>query len=320
MQTSLRYWSRPTSILQTTRPAPVTHQALCTDPGSLYLSLVGLVLYSGTRIETGDRGKTMSRGARILKVEQLAANAWPAAETVDLDGWRLRYSEGVTRRANSVWPNQTNGSMALPDKLTAVEAFYERRRQEPAYQICDVMQPPDLDGVLAARGYATSANTEVQTAAVEDLLSRLSSSRHVPEAKVTVSETFDPDWFELYRASEDFHDHESTVRRAILQRIQPACGYALLHIGNEPAAVGLGVVERGYVGLFCMATAPRFRRQGAARAILRRAAALGEALHRADSLLAGDEEQPGCQKSLRRRRVYDPLLVSLPHSAFFAVG
>ena len=32
------------------------------------------------------------------------------------------------------------------------------------------------------------------------------------------------------------------------------------------------VAERGWAGLFCMRTAPRFRRRGAARAILRAAA------------------------------------------------
>jgi len=58
------------------------------------------------------------------------------------------------------------------------------------------------------------------------------------------------------------------ARRAILERIGPQTGYALLNIEGEPAAIGLGVVERGWVGLFCMDTHPEFRRRGAASAVL----------------------------------------------------
>lgn len=58
-------------------------------------------------------------------------------------------------------------------------------------------------------------------------------------------------------------------RRAILQRITVATGFAALSIQAEPVAVGLGVVEAGWLGIFCMGTAPAFRRRGAARAILR---------------------------------------------------
>ena len=58
---------------------------------------------------------------QIQQVETLAANAWPAAEVQDLDGWRLRHTVGVTRRANSVWPNATEDGLAVLDKVDAVE-------------------------------------------------------------------------------------------------------------------------------------------------------------------------------------------------------
>ena len=39
----------------------------------------------------------------IRLVDELAANAWAAHTNQIVDGWRLRWNDGVTGRANSVW-------------------------------------------------------------------------------------------------------------------------------------------------------------------------------------------------------------------------
>src|SRR5690242_18108024 len=98
----------------------------------------------------------------ILQLETLAANAWPAAEVQRVGGWRLRFHNGVTRRANSVWPNltpdeQATGDQALEEQLSQVEQFYRQRNVPPRFQICPAMQPENLDEVLAARGYQSVA-------------------------------------------------------------------------------------------------------------------------------------------------------------------
>jgi RimJ/RimL family protein N-acetyltransferase len=43
----------------------------------------------------------------------------------------------------------------------------------------------------------------------------------------------------------------------------------LLKISEQNAAVGLGVVERGWIGLFSIDTGAAFRKRGAATAIIR---------------------------------------------------
>jgi GNAT superfamily N-acetyltransferase len=64
--------------------------------------------------------------------------------------------------------------------------------------------------------------------------------------------------------------------RGTLQRIQARTGYALLRREGVPVALGLGVLERDWLGIFSMATHPEFRRQGAATAILHALATWGQ--------------------------------------------
>ncbi len=205
----------------------------------------------------------------ILMLETLAAHAWPASEVESCGGWQLRSAQGVTRRANSVWPNGEDGALALETKLARVERFYAERNLPARYQICDAMQPAELDEVLAARGYAVEAPTAVQVAPLRALLERLPSLRHYPAFEVEVSEEFDPAWFDLYCAAEQIDAQAAAVRRSILERIAPLHGFVTLYADATPAAVGLGVIEEGWLGVFSMATLPEFRRRGAARAILR---------------------------------------------------
>ena len=206
---------------------------------------------------------------QIQQLETLAANAWPAAEVAALAGWRLRYTAGVTRRANSVWPNGTTGAMGVAEKLLAAEAFYQERKLPTRYQISPAAQPLDLDDQLAARGYMAVARTAVQVAPLTTMLAKTPPLRQYPEFVIEVAEAFDEGWFAAYV---DFAEEDRggfAIRREIIQRISAPTGFALLQIDNQPAPVGLGVVEDGWLGIFCMGTAPAFRRRGAARAILR---------------------------------------------------
>lgn len=196
--------------------------------------------------------------------------AWPPAVVEDLDGWRLRHDHGVTQRANSVWPNEAGRRLSLERRLRAVEAFYRERKLPARYQISPACLPSDLDAVLAGKGYRRAAPTSVQTAPIDRVLAGTDRAEHV----VTI-DSFHDEWFEAYCEGASRDDYDARVRRGILRRIEPATGYATLCSQGRPVAVGLGVVEAGWVGVFCMATLPAFRRQGAGAAVLRSLAQWG---------------------------------------------
>jgi GNAT superfamily N-acetyltransferase len=159
--------------------------------------------------------------------------------------------------------------VALEEKLELVERLYAERGLPATYQICDAMQPAHLDDVLAVRGYDPCAHSQVQTASLRRLLQTLPPLQLFPHFELEVAEEFDEAWFELYCRAEGLDGGAQGVRRTILAQIGPLHGFVTLRCAGAPAAVGLGVVENGWLGIFCMATLPEFRRQGAARGILR---------------------------------------------------
>jgi ribosomal protein S18 acetylase RimI-like enzyme len=209
----------------------------------------------------------------VRRLEEFAARAWPAGRVAELDGWRLRATEGVTRRANSVLANASKDRLPLAEKLARVEQFYTPERLLPRYQLCPASLPSDLDQVLAARGYCSVATTAVQVAPLAAVLAR---SRPAQPDRVRVADRLEPGWFATYCLADGFTGVEATGREAILRRIAQPTGYALLETDGHIAAVGLGVAEEDWIGLFCMATCPEFRRQGAATAVLHALARWGE--------------------------------------------
>jgi GNAT superfamily N-acetyltransferase len=201
---------------------------------------------------------------RILAVESAAVKAWPAREVQVLDGWHLRYSDGVTRRANSVWPNRSEGSLDLERKVEAVEAFYAARSLPARFQICPAARPSGLDTILNRRSYRAVSRTGVQVRAITEP----DPAAPVRQDPVTVASVLSEEWLRCYAIAEGFAPAQVESRREILSRIDAPVGFALVEQRGEPMAVGLGVVHSEWLGISCMSTLPAFRRRGAASALL----------------------------------------------------
>src|SRR3954454_12837831 len=85
------------------------------------------------------------------QLDLLMADAWPAAEVETHEGWRFRWSEGVTRRACSVLPVGADDHMAA--LVEAAEGFYAHRGAPARVQVSTASAPPALTPFLDARGY-----------------------------------------------------------------------------------------------------------------------------------------------------------------------
>jgi len=208
-------------------------------------------------------------------LEELAANAWPAATVQHVHGWRLRFTPGVDRRrSNSVLPppDPYAGHLDVANVLHIATSFYGRRGLPLRVQVSPADSQGRLDEELARSGLELEAPTLVLTAA------EVATRCRRPSGPVVSVGPLDDAWAGAWKAVEDRPDTEAT-RRAVLGRIGPPTGYAAVRLGGEAVAVGLAVVERGWAGLFCMGTVPEYRGQGHGRAVLgalaERAAAYG---------------------------------------------
>jgi N-acetylglutamate synthase len=105
-------------------------------------------------------------------LEELTLNAWPALETLLFDGWVLSFSDGYTRRANSIHPLYPS-RLPLAAKIAACEAAYAARGQEAVFKLTSSVDDTQLDRALADLGYQLAATTSVQTAQLAPISTEL---------------------------------------------------------------------------------------------------------------------------------------------------
>ncbi len=83
-------------------------------------------------------------------------------EEENLDGWRLRFTGGRTRRFNSVnFTGAKVGALQLRDRLQKVEEFYKKHELSAMFRMTPLCETPDLTQILLQRGYLLEDKTNV---------------------------------------------------------------------------------------------------------------------------------------------------------------
>lgn len=194
------------------------------------------------------------------------AATWVPAATEVVDGWRLGFSGGFTRRANSVLP------LGAPADLTAtldrVEARYAAAGLPAVFRLCSAA-PAGLGEALAARGYAAVADTDVL---VRDLAAPPPVPAH-PGVRVVGAERPDEAWLSGWLGVKA---GGAAVDRELARRVVTGSPARYLTAFGPGGSV-LGVLRAGlaedWTGLACLVVAPEARRRGIGRLLTRAALA-----------------------------------------------
>jgi N-acetylglutamate synthase len=186
---------------------------------------------------------------------------WPALEEVVVDGWVVRFADGVTQRANSVMPLVAPAD--LGGALDQVEALYAARGLPAVFQIGNGAQPGELDRVLAERGYAFGSPTGFQVVEVDHALGRLEPA-DVDIADI--AEALDRDWLDLWWAVDGRGDADALAVAEKILTGGPAL-YATIRDGGAVAVGRLALVS-DWGGVYCLAVRPDARRRGLGGAVL----------------------------------------------------
>jgi ribosomal protein S18 acetylase RimI-like enzyme len=204
----------------------------------------------------------------IRTIEELSMNAWPALQTLLVDGWVLRFADGYTRRANAIYPlYPAAGGVGLaggaPQTIEACQRQYRARGLPVIFKMTAACCPAELDDLLAARGYQFEAHTSVQLAD----LARCDPAAPAPAGLILDSQPTLA-WQDAFARMHGLAGAaRETHRRMLDLLVLPTC-CAMLEVDGEIAACGLAVRQEGYIGLFDIITAPAFRRRGCAGHLL----------------------------------------------------
>ena len=190
------------------------------------------------------------------RVEEAGLNALQTQKQLFYDGWLLRVSPGKAKRARSVNPHFAS-SLPLPEKIAYCERVYEERGLPALFRMTPFVQPPDLEAVLAARGYDAFEETWVQTVALD-------RPPDVPEPGDDV-ELSAPDVPAFVEAAGELRGSPPAQRAAHRERLEHAPmprRFVVIRVGGRPVCSGLVALEDGLAGIYDVVTAPDARRRG----------------------------------------------------------
>ena len=203
----------------------------------------------------------------IRATEELAMNAWPSLQTMLYDGWVLRFSNGYTKRANSVHPLYPS-SLDIEEKVRVCEEIYRSKRLDVVFKMTASAQPDNLEQVLAAKGYRSDSQTGVQVVKLDGV------DRAAAQTALS-TENLD-EWLPAFcRLSKISLRHEPTLKQLLLNLV-PARYLASIRYQGQVVACGMGVLQDRFVGLFDIVTDADFRRQGFGRQLVRNILAWGK--------------------------------------------
>ena len=208
----------------------------------------------------------------VRGLEERAFNAWPALQTVVMDGWVLRFAHGYTKRANSVnaWhPSVDAGHVAMTAApLYTVQGLQLVFRLSP-------LAGSGAEADLAARGFTRADETIVMTTQLGANARNVSAGSIGTDVTIAAHPT--SEWLAGFADANSVPVQHHTTLSAMLAGLRLPAAFATLTLNGAPVGYGMAVVERGMVGLFDIVTDAAARRKGVGLRVVNALLAWGQA-------------------------------------------
>ena len=188
----------------------------------------------------------------VRRIEEASLNAWPARHQLLVDGWILRFSEGYTKRANSITPLYPS-NLDVEQKIRLCEQLYSAQGLPPIFRVTPMEDSVELDRSLHRLNYAIRDQTLVMGLELTDLSEGESH---------TLKEFSLERWLNCYYSFRDDSAENQSKHEAILKRIVIPHLQAVICLEQKPVSCGLGVLDGEFFGLFDLVTSPTQRGKG----------------------------------------------------------
>jgi GNAT superfamily N-acetyltransferase len=204
----------------------------------------------------------MTQGPQSWRIEETCFNAFPSLKQVLFGTWLLRFSAGLSRRANSVNPLRPECA-GIAAAIMAAEALYRAQGLPTIFRVPSIVDPA-LDRELAARGYAGEGDSCVLYGAIDAL--ELGAGAADPAVRLMRSP--EAEWLRAMARLQGQTTVHSAVYRRIVGAIAIPARFALLIVDGMPAALAYGAIHDGLLCYESVITDPGWRRQGCARRVI----------------------------------------------------
>ena len=193
---------------------------------------------------------------KILQLEELSINAFPAILTELYDGWILRYSNGYTYRGNSINPLYSS-TIDLKDKIKYCEDKYFKKGLPCVYKMTENVDK-DLDIRLEKQGYTIEKCADIMEFKIDKDI-----KLHGEEIKICMDMT--NEWLEGFlNLNGTTKESIKSTAKTMLSNIKNPVFCASVSEGGTMIACGLGVLENRKIGLYDIHVMEQHRRKGLA--------------------------------------------------------
>jgi ribosomal protein S18 acetylase RimI-like enzyme len=203
------------------------------------------------------RGMTQERLS--WRIEEACWNAFPSLQQVLLGDWLLRFSQGLTRRANSV-----NPLSARPEDFAAAiaagEPLYHAHGLPAIFRVPTIVDPA-IDRGLTTSLYSSEGESCVLYGAIAGLDLGAGPGAAAPDPAVRLWRSPRPEWLRAMARLQGYTAAQSRVYRRIVGAIALPVRYALLAVDGVPAALAYGAIHDGLLVYQSVITDPARRRQ-----------------------------------------------------------
>lgn len=224
----------------------------------------------------------MDNTAYIKLVEEISLNAWPSHKMELYDGWLIRFSHNYTHRTNSV--TQVGASLIpVEEKISYCEKIYQNYHTPSIFKISPLLDP-SFDALLNARGYEIQHITETMTMNFSDFQPYPSVSAEYEyygrnsglpsfvvypgDILVQLQDRITDEWIQsLFRLNGTTNPTLRRIVPSMFKAIPKETIVASIEIDGRMVASGLGIMDRGHVGLYAIYVDLSCRHKNYARAI-----------------------------------------------------
>ncbi|MEE1032732.1 MAG: GNAT family N-acetyltransferase [Ruminococcus sp.] len=199
--------------------------------------------------------------ATIKMIEDFSLNAWPSHQIQLYDGWLLRFSYFYTHRTNSV---EQIGASTIPvkEKIDFCEDAYRRWGTPSIFKITPLLDP-DFEQRLIERNYVVQHVTEVM------VLDFSSYYNRTPNTYVNIERTINSKWINsLFALKSTTNAIHKQIVPSMYQAIpKETLAVSITNDAGQIIAIGLGILDRDYMGVYAIHVHPHYRGHGYARSI-----------------------------------------------------